>query len=126
MKNIVTSFCIFISLLIFMTWSLNYLNKITLEIEQKNDVIEDLVNENKWEESYEEVLSLLDFINENSTKMSIFINHQEMDLIESEIYRLTQFVKNKNLDETLSSLHFIKFSVDSVKKLQKVNIKNIF
>ena len=126
MKNIVTSFCIFISLLIFMTWSLNYLNKITLEIEQKNDVIEDLVNENKWEESYEEVLSLLDFINENSTKMSIFINHQEMDLIESEIYRLTQFVKNKNLDETLSSLHFIKFSVDSVQKLQKVNIKNIF
>lgn len=126
MKNIVTSFCIFISLLIFMTWSLNYLNKITLEIEHKNDVIEDLVNENKWEESYEEVLSLLDFINENSTKMSIFINHQEMDLIESEIYRLTQFVKNKNLDETLSSLHFIKFSVDSVQKLQKVNIKNIF
>ena len=126
MKNVIASFCIFIALIAFMTWSIIFLNKVTIELERKNDLIEDLVNENKWEESYEEVLSLLDFMNSNASKMSIFINHQEMDLIEGEIYRLTQFVKTENLDETLSSLHYIKFSVDTIQKHQKVNIKNIF
>ncbi|MEW8954990.1 DUF4363 family protein [Clostridium sp.] len=126
MKNVIASFCIFIALLVFMTWSMIFLNKVTVELERKNDSIEDLVNENNWEGSYEEVLSLLDFMALNASKMSIFINHQEMDLIEGEIYRLTQFVKNKNLDETLSSLHYIKFAVDSIQKHQKVNMKNIF
>lgn len=119
----ILSFFIFI---FFINLSLKYLNNVTIELEEKNDTLEDLITNKEWDKSYDEVISLLDYIEKNSTKMSIFINHQEIDLIESEIFKLTQYVKSKTYDESLASIHYIKFSVKNINRLQKINLQNIF
>lgn len=126
MKKMIISIIAFICLILSMNFSLKYLNNVTMELESKNDLLEELITNGNWDESYDEVMSLLDFIDKNSTKMSIFINHQEIDLIESEIFKLTQYVKSETSDEALASIHYIKFSVKNINRLQKVNIQNVF
>ncbi|SFB36022.1 DUF4363 family protein [Clostridium frigidicarnis] len=126
MKKMIISIIAFICLILSMNFSLKYLNNVTMELESKNDLLEELIVNEDWDKSYDEVISLLDFIDENSTKMSIFINHQEINSIESEVFKLTQYVKSKTYDESLASIHYIKFSVKNINRLQKINIENIF
>lgn len=126
MKNIVTSFLIFFALLFCMSISLKHLDKICIILEEKNDLLEEIISNEDWDKGYQEVLDLLEYIKSNSNTMSLFINHQEIDLIEGEIFKLTQYVKLQNKDESLASIHVIKFNVENVQRVQKVNWHNIF
>ena len=126
MKKMIISIIAFICLILSMNFSLKFLNNVTMELESKSDLLEELIVNENWDESYDEVISLLDFIDENSEKMSIFINHQEINSIESEVFKLTQYVKSETYDEALASIHYIKFSVKNINRLQKINIENIF
>lgn len=126
MKNVVTSFLIFFTLLFCMSISLTHLDKICTTLDKKNDLLEELISTEDWDKGYEEVLDLLDYIKSTSNTMSLFINHQEIDLIEGEIFKLTQYVKLKNKDESLASIHVIKFNVENIQRVQKVNLHTIF
>lgn len=126
MKNVVTSFLIFFALLFCMSVSLTHLDKICTTLDKKNDLLEDLISAEDWDKGYEEVLDLLDYIKSTSNTMSLFINHQEIDLIEGEIFKLTQYVKLQNKDESLASIHVIKFNVENIQRVQKVNLHTIF
>lgn len=126
MKNVVTSFLIFFTLIFFMSVSLNHLDKICSTLEEKNDLLEELISTEDWDKGYDEVLDLLKYINSTSNTLSLFINHQEIDLIEGEIFKLTQYVKLQNKDESLASIHVIKFNVENIQRVQKVNLHTIF
>lgn len=113
-------------MIIVMLFSINYLNKICLNLQAVNDSLEQSINADDWDKSYE---SSIDFTKkwEKHTKIiKIFVNHQEIDNVEMELWKLPQYVKQHTKDEALASVHVLKFLLNHITNMEKVNIQNIF
>lgn len=125
MKNNIISFILFFIVLGFVIFSNNKLVKFcdkTLEISNN---IEILMTDENWEESYEKTLELKSVMSENFPSISIYINHTDMDNLNIEILKLTQYVKEEDSAEGLATLHVIKCYAEYLKELQEINIINI-
>ncbi|WP_032122257.1 DUF4363 family protein [Clostridium amazonitimonense] len=125
MKNIIISFSLFTIMVLTMIFSINYLNKSCASLRDTCDKLEDSISNEDWDISYEASLKFLDDIQKNSKLISIFIDHQELDNISNELYKLTQYIKGEIKEESLASLHVIKFYLNHVQELQKINVQNI-
>lgn len=125
MKNVIASFTIFIALILVILFSINYLNKTCNSFQQLSTNLEEITDDENWEESYKLSLKLLNDWNAKSKTICMFVHHQEIDNINNEIWKLTQYTKTKNKDETLASIHVIKFFLNHIADLEKVNIENI-
>jgi hypothetical protein len=126
MKNVILAATIFIVILIAMTFSISYLNKVSLNLQNINDEIEQYVTDNKWDEAYKTSMGYTQKWEKNSKAIKLFVNHQEIDNIEIELWKLPQYIKEHTKDESLASVHVLKFLVDHISKLEKVNIQNVF
>ena len=60
-----------------------------------------------------------------SEKLKLFVDHQELDKIEMELWKLPQYIKEKTKEESLASIHVLKYLVGHLTELEKVNIQNI-
>jgi len=126
LKNIRISLGIFTLMIIAMFLSLDYLDKVCTIVENNSAELETLINEEKWLEADKLSNQLYYSWIKEAKVMSIFVNHAEIDMMNNEILKLTQYVKCKSKDEALASSHVIKFYSKSIVDLQKVNISNIF
>lgn len=126
MKNVIISICVFVIVIIAMVFSIRYLNTACSKLEVSVNKLELLLNEEKWAEADTLSNDLYDQWEKQYSIMPIFINHSEIDIMNNEILKLTQYVKCKNKEESLASDHAIKFYLDSLKSIQKVTIQNIF
>lgn len=126
MKNVILSFAIFIIILIAMTFSISYLNKVSSNLQKLNDKIEQSITDNKWDEAYKESIDYTQKWEKYSKVIKLFVNHQEIDNIEIELWKLPQYIKEHTKDESLASVHVLKFLVSHISNLEKVNIQNIF
>lgn len=126
MKNIITSFSIFALLVVSIFFSIHYLNTSNGKLKVKTETLENSISDKKWDSAYNESLSLMNDWDKHSDIISLFTDHLEIDNVNSEIWKLTQYTKCKNLDESLASVHNIKFMLKHIKDLEKVNIKNVF
>lgn len=113
-------------MVIVMAFSLYYLNSVCTKMEKSCNKLEDLINNKDWERAYDDSNKLLEEWEKYSRIIPIFANHAELDTLNNEMLRLTQYAKYKNPEESLASLHVIKFYLDNTIKLQKINIQNIF
>ncbi|WP_246582961.1 DUF4363 family protein [Clostridium simiarum] len=125
MRNVIISFSLFIIMILAMIFSINYLNKTCDSLRDTCDKLEESISNENWDNSYEDSLKFLDDIQKNSKLISIFIDHEELDNISNELYKLTQYIKGESKEESLASLHVIKFYLNHVQELQKINIQNI-
>lgn len=126
MKDMVVSFILFILLMLLIILPTRYLNNVCKSLTEDTDNIEVLVCNEKWDESYALSIQLLDSWQEHKDTVSIFAPHIEIDNINMEIYKLSQFVKCRDKSESLASIHLIKFLVNHVNDLNKASIQNIF
>lgn len=126
MKNCIISCVIFISMILGIIFCLNYLNQISAEIFSLNSVIEEHIVDEKWDLAYKASMSLLDTWNENSVFISIFTNDNDLHSVSDEIVKLTQYIRCKNKDDSLVSVHSVKYFMNHIKDLQKLNVENIF
>lgn len=126
MKNSIISLIIFILMLSTMFYSVNYLNKVCTKIEKTSNQLEEMLNQEQWEEAYQVSKDMLEEWKKYHTIIPIFANHAELDNLNNEMLKLTQYIKCKNKDESLASTHVIKFFLESLIELQKVNLQNIF
>lgn len=126
MKNIWISIGIFILMMIGICFALNYTNTVCKEVEEKSVELEDLINAESWQEA--DKLSNELYYNwiSKAKLLSIFVNHADIDMLNNEILKLTQFVKCQSKDEALACNHTIKFYSKSIVDLEKVKISNIF
>ena len=133
MKKTIFSTLIFISLFTFVFFSHKLLktvcNNILIycdDIEENFDTINlDNENNSNWSIVYKKSLFLKDYINSNYKLLSLYINHEILDSLDSEILCLSQFSKSKELGESLSSLHKIKSQTRNILTLQEINLENI-
>jgi hypothetical protein len=126
MKNVILSFAIFIIILIAMTFSISYLNKVSSNLQKLNDEIEQNITDNKWDEAYKESIDYTQKWEKYSKVIKLFVNHQEIDNIEMELWKLPQYIKEHTKDESLASVHVLKFLVSHISNIEKINIQNIF
>lgn len=113
-------------MIIAMTISLSYLNKITKNLENLNMQIETYINDRNWDEAYKTANDFSEKWERHSNIIKLFVNHQELDNIEIELSKLTQFVKEKTPDESLANVHTLDFLLNHIINLEKINIQNIF
>ena len=79
-----------------------------------------------WDESYNYVVDLLEETSKKGKLTAVIINHEEVDKLELELYTITQYVKNKNMDLSLATLHRMKFDLENIRKLNEFTLENIF
>jgi hypothetical protein len=125
MRNAWISFGIFLLLIIGMFFSFNYLKDTCASIEADSSKLESLIIDEKWEEADKLSNELYYHWEEKSMVISIFVNHMEVDALNNEILKLTQYVRTKTKDESLASTHVVKFYAKNIINLQKINIQNI-
>lgn len=126
MKSIVASFIIFIVMVISIFFSINYLNQVCTKLEGLDIQIERNIDNGDWTKAYDNSLKFLKQWDNYSKKISVFVDHEEIDNINNELWKLTQYTKVKNKDESLASNHVIKFFLDHIADMEKVNLQNIF
>lgn len=126
MRSIIISLTIFFVMILCIFFSINYLNKICAKLEVLNAQIETNINDKSWSKAYENSLQFLNDWDKYSHKVSIFTNHAEIDNVNNELWKLTQYTKCKNEEESLASSHVIRFLLEHIVKLEKVNMENLF
>jgi len=125
MKNVTISLIIFIIMVISIAFSINYLNKVTDDLGRLNDEIEQYITDINWDKAYKSSIEYTEKWKDYSEKLKLFVDHQEMDKIETELWKLIQYIKEKAKEEALASIHVLKYLVDHISELEKVNIQNI-
>lgn len=125
MKNTIISFLLFLSMIIALLFSVRYLNSVCIKLYKETGNIEDYINDGDWKKSYDASAKFLNVWENCSHKLSMFVDHSRVDVIDSELLKLTQYVKCHNKDESLASIHTIKFYLDHLYNLEKINIQNI-
>ncbi|WP_139905042.1 DUF4363 family protein [Clostridium thermarum] len=125
MKNALISFSLFLLLLVGMYFSLNYLKSTCTKILADSTKLEELILDEKWEDADKLSNDLYYYWENKSMVLSIFVNHMEIDALNNEILKLTQYVRTKSKDESLASTHVVKFYTNSIINLQKITIQNI-
>lgn len=125
MKNAVISLIIFTIMVTTIGFSLNYLNKVSDDLGRLNDEIEQYIADSNWDEAYKTSIEYTEKWNDYSEKLKLFVDHQEMDKIEEELCKLSQYIKEKTKEESLASVHVLKFLFDHISELEKLTIQNI-
>jgi len=125
-RNLVISFLIFVILIITIVFSINFLVNKANYYSEKTDQLENLVTQDSWDEAYEISTDFLTTWEEDSKKISVFINHFQVDAISNQILKLTQYTKYHDKSEALALIHDIKFLLKELIEIEKVTISNIF
>ena len=106
--------------------SINYLDKVCKKLDVINTAIDNNINEAAWEKANEASLMFLKEWQGSSHKLSFFIDHKEMDNINDELWKLTEYINCRNKDEALASNNVVKFFIEHINKMEKINMENIF
>lgn len=126
MKGVITSITIFLVMVIGIFFSINYLNKVCTKLEALDTQIEKDIGSNSWDKAYDNSLIFLNQWDKYSSKISIFSDHAEIDNINNELWKLTQYAKCKDEEESLASVTTIKFLLRHIVDMERVNTQNIF
>ncbi|MGY0373075.1 DUF4363 family protein [Clostridium sp. JNZ J1-5] len=126
MKNLIASLVIFFVLIISMIFSINYLNKRIDHYTKKVNYMEDVISKESWDEAYKASMEFIKEWDKDSETVSVFINHTHVDSINSELLKLTQYIKYKDKSESLALIHEIKFLIEEILDVEKVTLANVF
>ncbi|MCM0646833.1 DUF4363 family protein [Clostridium swellfunianum] len=126
MRNVVIAVVIFLVMIIAMLFSLSYLNNVSSTLQRVNDELEQFISDDQWDKAYKSAMEYTHRWEYHSKIIKIFVNHQEIDNVEMELWKLPQYVKEKTKDEALASVHALKFLLSHISKLEKINLQNIF
>lgn len=113
-------------MIISMSFSIKYLNNVSQDLVRLNDEIEKSITDGNWDRAYNTTIELTEKWKDYSKKIKLFSNHDEIDNIEMELQKLPQYIKEKTKDESLASTYVLKFLLNHIADLEKVNIENIF
>lgn len=125
-KKIYISFIVFIALIFAAFFSIKYLKFVCDKLTKLDSTVEEYVNNDNWQEANKASIECLESWKNYSDKISVFVNHAEIDNINMELYKLTQYVKTEDKEESLASINALKFLLEHIVNLEKINLQNIF
>ncbi|WP_205598673.1 DUF4363 family protein [Clostridium niameyense] len=91
----------------------------------KCEVLEQSIKSDSWEASYNDSVDLLKRWEKENSVISSMVHHSEVDNMNNELWKLTQYTKFNNKEESLASIHVIKFLLKHIIEMERINITNI-
>lgn len=89
-----------------------------------DDVIPMLENE-EYEKSSEKIDEINDYLNESESVLSCYIEHDELEKVQSSLTVLNSYVKMES-DEAFSEANDMSFIIKHIKEKDDLKVKNIF
>lgn len=126
MRNVIASITIFIVMIIALLFSMSYLDNVCTKLENSTLQIEKSIESNSWEQAHNHSNKFMNEWKKYSPKVSIFSNHNEIDDINNELWRLTQHISYRNGEEALASTNVIKNLLKHIVESEKINMQNLF
>lgn len=126
MKNIIIAVVLFGCVIFACFISVNYLNKVCYTIYASNTSMQTYIYKGDWKEANKVSEKLSKDWHIYSNNCSVFVNHTLIDDISVEEHKLQEYIRNKNKDEALASSSSIQFLIERIRKLETINIQNLF
>jgi hypothetical protein len=125
-KNVILSLVVFVIMIATICFSINYLKSVSSNLQKLNDEMEQYIIDDKWDTAYKTSMDYTQKWEKYSNIIKVFVNHQEIDNIEMELWKLPQYIKETTKDEALASVHVLKFLLNHISNLEKINLQNVF
>lgn len=125
MKNTIISFITLFILLFFVFIGNNNLNSLCDDSLKLSNEIQIALDNTNWDNALEKSLELKKVMSNGFKKVSIYVNHQDIDTLNTETVKLINLIKVRDLSNSLSSLDTIKCLAEYIKELQQINLTNI-
>lgn len=126
MKKVILPFTLFLAMLVGLYYSTKYTNDTCDKLLELSYETESSIAFEQWDDAYINSLDLLKSYEKDMSLVTLFLNHEELDIIYNETLKLTQFTKEKDKSHSLSTIHLIKSLIEGIKEGQKLTLRNIF
>lgn len=137
MRKTIISISLFVSIFSFAIFSHFFLinigsvtlNKCIVMENILNNIPLDEVNDSEnpiWDDLHEKSNDLNNYIYSTYPILSLFLNHERLDIMVSEIARLKEYSANGDLKESLSTISFIKSYMNTMLREDEFTFRNIF
>jgi hypothetical protein len=126
MKNILAAFSLFIIMIIGIFLSTNAINRHCSHLQDLNSTLESYIIKENYEAAYTLSIDYIAQWKKSSKFLTIYIHHEDLDHIDNEILKLTQYIKLNDKSEALATVHSMKYLVDHITDHEDVSISNIF
>ncbi|MCB2311008.1 DUF4363 family protein [Clostridium tagluense] len=126
MKNVYLAFSLFIIMIIGIFFSINTINQSCANLQDLNCTLESYILKENYKDAYNLSLDYIAQWKRDSKFLTIYIHHEDLDHVDNEVLKLTQYIKTRNKSEALATVHVMKYLVDHIKSHEKVSISNIF
>ena len=122
--------CIFIIALIIIgnVITQNYTNECVSQINKKLDTLKEisLAKDTDSENINKEIKEIEDDWNFFQETLSYYIEHDELEKVETQIFNIKGFYEIKKYDEIIPELEKCVYILEHIKEKTKLNVKNIF
>ncbi|MEG0771869.1 DUF4363 family protein [Clostridium sp.] len=126
MKNIIVSIIVFVVMCVCLFFASQYIILTADKLLEVANKMETNIVDEAWDESYIRSFELLDIYEGHIRHMTVFVNHVNVDVIYSEVIKLTQYCKEEDKPEALATLHLIKTLLQEVRQMEQITVNNIF
>lgn len=126
MKNVMIAFSLFIVMIIGIFLSSNYITHSCNHLQNLNSTLESYIIKGKYQAAYNLSLNYISDWNKTSKYLTLYTHHEDLDYIDTEILKLTQYIKNKDKSEGLATVHVLKHLVSHIMAHERVSVGNIF
>lgn len=126
MRNVLITIFIFSATILMCFISVKYLNRVSSTIYSENASIINNIKDENWKIAMANSKNMSKDWHVYSNRCSVFVNHTLIDDISLEEHKLEAYISTKDKDEALASASSIEFLLERIKKLETINIENLF
>ncbi len=126
MKNVYLAFSIFIVMLIGIFISINVINRSCDHLQDLNSNLESYILNENYKDAYTLSLNYIAKWKSDSKFLTLYIHHEDLDHVDNEVLKLTQYIKTGDKSESLATIHVMKYLIEHIKLHEKVSISNVF
>ncbi|HEY8891228.1 MAG TPA: DUF4363 family protein [Clostridium sp.] len=126
MKNLLIAFSLFTVMIIGIFLSVNVINRSCSDLQKLNSSLEIYIMNENYQGAYDLSLDYKAKWEKASKFLTLNIHHEDIDHLDSEILKLTQYIKLKDRSEGLATVYVMKYLVNHIMSHEKVSIANIF
>lgn len=129
-KELIICLFIFILIIIGNIVTQNYTEKCVANMNEKLEQLKETSMKAKIGEKNEyisnKIKEIEDLWNESQEKLAYYIEHDELEKVETQIFTMSGFNEIEKYDEIVPELEKCVFILEHIQDKTKINIKNIF
>ena len=124
-KEVIISIIIVLCIIVLDIITQNYTKEIVLRTSEMLSKLKDDINNNE-ENILDEIEKIYDKWEERHGKLAYFIEHDEVEKVETNLTNIRSFIEENELTMAISSVDETKFILEHIKEKNALELENIF